>query len=77
MTHFLYLSIPADIFSEAILVRIILHAGAQCTDDEHHMTTLIRNKEVLTNAKVTVPHPKSYRIPLRKILNQMLRKGQI
>lgn len=58
-------------------MRIIIHAGAQCTDDERLLTTLIRNKKVLTKAKVAVPHPKSYRIPLRKTLNQMLRKGQI
>lgn len=55
-------------------MRIILHAGAHCTDDDRLLTTLIRNKEILTKAKVAVPHPESYGILLRGMLNQTLKK---
>lgn len=49
-------------------MRIILHAGAQCTDDERLLKTLLRNKDTLAQAGVAVPHPKSYRNLLRKAL---------
>lgn len=49
-------------------MRIILHAGAQCTDDERLLKTLLCNKDTLAQAGVAVPHPKSYRNLLRKTL---------
>ena len=49
-------------------MRIILHAGAQCTDDERLLKTLLRNKETFAKAGVAIPHPKSYRTLLYKML---------
>ena len=51
-------------------MRIILHAGAQCTDDERLIKTLLRNVDILAKAQVAIPHPKSYRFLLRKTLNK-------
>lgn len=49
-------------------MRIILHAGVQCTDDERLIKTLLRNKDTFTKAGVAVPPPKLYRNLLRKAL---------
>ena len=49
-------------------MRIILHAGVQCTDDERLLKTLLRNKETFEKAGVAIPHPKSYRTLLDKML---------
>ena len=49
-------------------MRIILHAGVQCTDNERLIKTLLRNKETFAKAGVAVPPPKLYRNLLRKTL---------
>ena len=49
-------------------MHIILHAGVQCTDDGRLLKTLLRNKETLAKARVAIPHPKSYRTLLDKML---------
>ena len=53
-------------------MRIILHAGVQCTDDERLLKTLLRNKETFAKAGVAVPHPKSYRTLLDKTLTNKI-----
>lgn len=54
-------------------MRIILHAGVQCTDDERLIKTLLRNKDTFTKAGVAVPPPKLYRNLLRKTLIKVLK----
>ena len=56
-------------------MRIILHAGAQCTDDERLVRTLLRNADTLAKAQVAIPHPKSYRVLLRKTVNKALKNS--
>ena len=51
-------------------MRIILHAGANKTDDDHLLFCLRRNLELHHQNKIVLPLPKNYRRPLRQRMMQ-------
>lgn len=52
-------------------MKIVLHAGVKCTDEERLLTTLRSNKDILAQRRVAVPDPRNYRVILRETLNKM------
>ena len=53
------------------VMKIVLHAGVKCTDEERLLTTLRSNKDLLAQRRVAVPDPRNYRVILRETLNKM------
>jgi len=53
------------------VMKIVLHAGVKCTDEERLLTTLRSNKDILAQRRVAVPDPRNYRVILRETLNAM------
>ena len=53
------------------VMKIVLHAGVKCTDEERLLTTLRSNKDILAQRRVAVPDPRNYRVILRETLNKM------
>ena len=51
-------------------MRIILHAGANKTDEDHLLFSLRRNLNLHHQNKIALPLPKNYRIPLRQRMMQ-------
>ena len=51
-------------------MRIILHAGANKTDDDHLLLSLRRNLTLHHQNKIALPLPKQYRRPLRQRMMQ-------
>jgi hypothetical protein len=52
-------------------MKIMLHAGVKCTDEERLLTTLRSNKDILAQRRVAVPDPRNYRVILRETLSKM------
>ncbi|NCW55507.1 MAG: hypothetical protein EBV97_17285 [Rhodobacteraceae bacterium] len=52
-------------------MKIVLHAGVKCTDEERLLTTLRNNKDIHAQRRVAVPDPRNYRVILRETLNKM------
>ena len=51
-------------------MRIILHAGANKTDEDHLLYSLRRNLNLHHQNKIALPLPKNYRRPLRQRMMQ-------
>ena len=51
-------------------MRIILHAGANKTDEDHLLFSLRRNLNLHHQNKIALPLPKNYRRPLRQRMMQ-------
>ena len=51
-------------------MRIILHAGANKTDEDHLLYSLRRNLNLQHQNKIALPLPKNYRRPLRQRMMQ-------
>ena len=51
-------------------MRIILHAGANKTDDDRLLLSLRRNLNLHHQNKIALPLPKQYRRPLRQRMMQ-------
>lgn len=51
-------------------MRIILHAGASKTDEDHLLFSLRRNLNLHHQNKIALPLPKNYRRPLRQRMMQ-------
>ena len=51
-------------------MRIILHAGANKTDEDHLLFSLRRNLNLHQQNKIALPLPKNYRRPLRQRMMQ-------
>jgi hypothetical protein len=51
-------------------MRIILHAGANKTDEDHLLFSLRRNLNLHHQNKIALPIPKNYRRPLRQRMMQ-------
>lgn len=55
-------------------MKIVLHLGLHCTDGEHLLRCLLKNKGALAPKGIVVPGPGRYRPVLREAINQM--KGE-
>lgn len=55
-------------------MQVVYHLGAQCTDEDRLLRSLLKNKETLSRAGVIVPAPGRYRPVLRETLVRL--KGQ-
>jgi len=40
-------------------MKIVLHAGVKCTDEERLLTTLRNNKDIHAQRRVAVPDPRN------------------
>ncbi|MAO25943.1 hypothetical protein [Roseovarius sp.] len=56
-------------------MQVIIHAGAHKTDDDKLVKCLMGNEPILSELGTAVPHPNSYRKPLRDLLNEGLQTG--
>ena len=52
-------------------MRISLHAGAHCTDEDRLLKALLRNADLLRQSGIAVPGPGKYRTLLSDTLNQL------
>ena len=52
-------------------MQVILHTGAECTDDDRLMKCLLRNKESFAKRGVQVPGPSKYRTLLKDTMNAL------
>ncbi len=50
----------------AVIMRIVYHLGAHCTDDERLLRCLLKNRGVLAKQGIIVPGPTRYRTLLRE-----------
>jgi hypothetical protein len=52
-------------------LEIVLHLGLHCTDSEHLLRCLLKNKGALAPAGIVVPGPGRYRPVLREAINRL------
>ncbi len=52
-------------------MKVILHAGAQCTDDDRLVKGLLRNADLLRQRGVAVPGPGRYRTLLTEVVSEL------
>jgi hypothetical protein len=52
-------------------MQIVFHIGAHCTDDGQILTCLLRNKGMLSEEGIIVPHPGRFRPILRETLTAL------
>jgi len=55
-------------------MRISIHLGAHCTDEDQLVKSLIKNQKALKNQGIIVPGPRKYRPVIRDILGKL--KGE-
>jgi len=58
-------------------MRIILHAGVKCTDEEKLLNSLRSNRKLLREHGVSVPDPRNYRVILRETMNKLPQSGAV
>ena len=56
-------------------MRIILHAGVKCADEEKLLNSLRSNRKLLREHGVAVPDPRNYRVILRETMNKLRQKA--
>lgn len=52
-------------------MQIAYHLGANCTDDERLLKTLLKNSEVFSKEGITIPGPGRYRRLLRETIQNL------
>lgn len=52
-------------------MRMVLHAGVKCSNEERLLQSLRSNKGILRQRQVSVPDPRNYRVILREKLNKL------
>lgn len=52
-------------------MKVILHTGVHCTDDDRLLKGLLRNTDLLRQSSVAVPGPGRYRTLLSEVVNEL------
>ncbi|MEP5153998.1 hypothetical protein [Planktotalea sp.] len=55
-------------------MQVILHAGSHCTDDGKLLSTLFKNKDLLSERRIALPKPRAYRQLLSETIKALSKR---